>query len=266
MTCITPEEGGQVASLNATLALSDAETSHLALDEFGRLTTMKTTSFPETESDTQAEQMAPKQAPSVLEQAGGTEGIIYSALPALVFVFANSIGGTQVAVIAALVFAVGIGVFRLIRKESVQPAIGGVFGVAVAAGIVWFTGSAKDYFLIGIWASLAGAVVFVASVLARWPLAGVIWNVASGKGHAWRTDRRSRFYYDVATLVLAAVFGARFVVQQYFYVTDQVGSLGAAKVIMGFPLLALALLVVAWAARSSNKHLKTIGLLPAKGA
>ncbi|MGW7271794.1 DUF3159 domain-containing protein [Streptomyces sp. NPDC054864] len=225
---------------------------------------MKTKSFLETETDAQAEQTAPQQRPSVLDQAGGTEGVIYSALPALAFVVANSAGGMRVAIIAALGVAVAIGVLRLVRKESVQPAIGGVFGVVIAAGIVWFTGSAKDYFLIGIWASLAGAVLFLASVLVRWPLAGVFWNAATGKGNVWRADKRSRLYYDVATLVLAAVFGARFAVQQYFYATDQVGSLGAAKIAMGFPLLALALLVVAWAARSSNKRLVAIGLLPAK--
>lgn len=233
---------------------------------------MKTKSFLATESDKQAEQTeetaqtAPRQQPSVLDQAGGTKGIVYSALPVVAFVVANSAGGLRVAVIAALAVAIGIGVERLVRKESMQPAIGGVFGVAVAAGIVWLTGSAKDYFLIGIWASLAGAVLFVLSVLVRWPLAGVIWNVATGKGNLWRADKRSRLYYDVATLTLAAVFGARFAVQQYFYVTDQVGSLGFAKVAMGFPLLALALLVVAWAARRSNKRLAAIGLLPAKRA
>ncbi|MGW6015134.1 DUF3159 domain-containing protein [Streptomyces sp. NPDC055210] len=235
---------------------------------------MRTKSFLETQSDpsgtqaeqpgTQAEPTAPRQQPSVLDQAGGTKGIVYSALPALAFVVAHNFSGTAVSIAAALGVAVAIGVLRLVRGESVQPAIGGVFSVVVAAGVVWFTGSAKDYFLIGIWASLAGAVLFLASVLVRWPLAGVLWNAATGKGHAWRADKRSRFYYDVATLVLAAVFGARFAVQEYFYATDQVGSLGAAKIAMGFPLLALALLVVAWAARSSNKRLTAIGMLPAE--
>ncbi|MEW2570831.1 DUF3159 domain-containing protein [Streptomyces sp. NPDC047070] len=235
---------------------------------------MRTKSFLATESDTsgtraeqsatQAEPAAPLQRPSVLDQAGGTKGVVYSALPALAFVVAHNFSGITVSIAAALGVAVAIGVLRLVRGESVQPAVGGVFGVVIAAGVVWFTGSAKDYFLIGIWASLAGAILFLASVLVRWPLAGVLWNAATGKGNAWREDKRSRFYYDVATLVLAAVFGARFAVQEYFYVTDQVGSLGAAKIAMGFPLLALALLVVAWAGRSSNKRLTAIGLAPAE--
>ena len=147
--------------------------------------------------------------------------------------------GKTCAITAAFAVAVAIGVARLVRKESVQPAVSGVFGVALAGGVVWFTGSAKDYFLIGIWGSLAGAILLLASVLVRWPLAGAIWNGATGKGHIWRADKRSRLYYDIATLVMAALFGARFAVKQYFYETDQIGSLGIAKIALGFPLLAL---------------------------
>ncbi|MEU6120833.1 DUF3159 domain-containing protein [Streptomyces sp. NPDC047123] len=195
-----------------------------------------------------------------MEQMGGTRGLVYSTLPVVAFVVANSLGGLTVAVIAACTVAVAIGLERLMRKESLQPALGGVFGVAVAAGISWWTGSAKDYFLIGIWASLGGAVLFFASVLVRWPLVGVIWNSTTGKGTVWREDRRSRYFYDIATLTLTALFAARFGVQLYLYETDQVGSLGAAKIAMGYPLLALALLVAAWAVRASDKRLKAVGL------
>ncbi|GAA2060790.1 DUF3159 domain-containing protein [Streptomyces albiaxialis] len=200
--------------------------------------------------------------PTTLEQIGGTKGLVYSAIPVVAFVLVNNARGLRSAVIAAFAVALGIGVERLWRKESLQPALGGVFGVAVAAGVSWYTGSAKDYFLIGIWASLGGAVLFLLSVAARWPLAGVIWNSATGKGTLWRADKRSRFYYDVATLTLAAVFGARFVVQYALYESDDVNSLGMAKILMGYPLLGLALLVVAWAARCSNRRLKAVGLLP----
>ncbi|MEU5837751.1 DUF3159 domain-containing protein [Streptomyces diacarni] len=199
---------------------------------------------------------------SALDQAGGVKGVVYSALPALVFVVANSAGGLKVGILAALLVACGIAVRRLMRRESIQPALGGVFGVAIAAGVSWYTGSAKDFFLIGIWASLAGAVAFVLSVALRWPLAGLIWNSTTGKGTVWRADKRSRIYYDVATLVLAAIFGARFAVQQYLYQADEVGSLGFAKIAMGYPLLAVGLLAVAWAVRASDKRLKAVGLLP----
>ncbi|MFI6695600.1 DUF3159 domain-containing protein [Streptomyces sp. NPDC050433] len=228
---------------------------------------MQTTTHQETATAVQMNRTTDqRRKPTALEQAGGTKGLVYSALPVVAFVVANNVGGLKTAIIVAVVVAVAIAANRLLRKESLQPALGGLFGVAIAAGITWYTGSAKDYFLIGIWASLAGAVLFVASVLARWPLAGLIWNAATGRGTVWRADRRSRLYYNIATLVLAFIFGARFVVQQYLYEADEVDSLGYAKIAMGYPLLAVGLLVVAWAARASDKRLKAVGLLPARGA
>ncbi|MEV5807196.1 DUF3159 domain-containing protein [Streptomyces parvulus] len=210
------------------------------------------------------EAMEQRSKPTVLEQAGGTKGLVYSALPVVAFVVANSLAGLRTAVVVAGLVAVAITVNRLLRRESVQPALGGLVGVVIAAGFTWYTGSAKDYFLLGIWASLAGAVVFVLSVLVKWPLAGVIWNGATGKGTIWRADRSSRRYFNVATLTLATIFGARFVVQKYLYDNDEVGSLGAAKIVMGYPLLAVGLLVVAWAAKASDRRLRAAGLLPAR--
>lgn len=190
--------------------------------------------------------------------------MIYSALPALAFVVANAMGGLAVGIMVALGIAVIIGIERLVRKESVSPALGGVLGVAIAAGVAWWTGSAKDYFLLGIWLSLAGAVLFLGSVAVRWPLAGVIWNSMTGKGQVWRKERRSRFYFDIATVTLALIFAARFVVQQYLYTQDEVGSLGVAKIVMGYPLLAVGLLVTAWAVRASDRRLRALGLIEAK--
>jgi hypothetical protein len=228
---------------------------------------MKTANVQETATGMQAMRTTDQRhQASPLDQVGGPKGLLYTALPIVAFVIANNTRGLKAAVIASVAVAVGIAAERLKRKESIQPALGGLFGVAVAAGISWYTGSAKDYFAVGIWASLGGAVLFLASVLARWPLAGVIWNAAAGKGNLWRADGRSRFYYDVATLVLATIFGARFVVQQWLYESDEISSLGFAKIAMGYPLLGLGLLVTAWAARCSDKRLKAVGLLPAECA
>ena len=199
---------------------------------------------------------------SVLEQAGGIKGLVYATLPVVAFVIANTIAGPTAAIVVAVAVALAIAAHRLLRKESVQPALGGLFGVAVAGGVSLITGDAKDFFLLGIWANLAGAILFVTSVVVRWPLAGLLWNSALGKGVIWRSDRRSRLYYDIATLVLAAIFGARFVVKQYLYDADEVGWLGFTKIAMGYPLLAVGLLVVAWAARASNRRLKAVGLIP----
>mgnify|MGYP000926888262 CR=1 FL=1 len=69
---------------------------------------------------------------------GGLSGLIYSSLPVLVFVPINTTLGLQPAVIAAVAVAAAILVWRLIRRESVQPAVSGFIGVAVCALIAWY--------------------------------------------------------------------------------------------------------------------------------
>lgn len=199
-----------------------------------------------------------KPEPTMLQQMGGVSGLIYSSLPVVVFVLANAFFGLKAGIWSALGSAVAITVLRIVRREPLQPAISGFFGVAIAAFIAFRTGSAKGFFLFGIWASLVYCAVFAVSILVRWPLAGLVWNLLNGTGTAWRADKPSRHGYDLATLALAAVFGARFVVQRWLYEADYTGWLAFAKIAMGYPLYGLALLVVVWAVRRSDKRLKEL--------
>ncbi len=193
--------------------------------------------------------------PTLLEQMGGVSGLLYSSLPVVVFVLANAVFGLTVAIWSAVGSAVAIAVVRLVRKEPLQPAISGLFAVGIAAFLAYRTGSAKGFFLFGIWTSLVYFAVLAGSVVVRWPLAGVVWNLLNGSGMAWRKDKASRLGYDIATLALAAVFAARFVVQRWLYDEDLTGWLAFAKIAMGYPLYGLALLVVVWAVRRSDRRL-----------
>ena len=210
----------------------------------------------ETEPDSAVEQTEQPQ-PTLLEQMGGISGLVYSSVPVLVFVLVNALAGLMPAIWTSLGVAVAITVFRVVRKGPLQPAISGFFGVAVAAFIAYRTGSAKGFFLFGIYASLVYGGALVLSMIARWPAVGLVWSVLNGHGHGWRRDRSARFGYDVATLTWALVFGARFVVQRWLYDTNQVGWLAFAKIAMGYPLMAVALLVTFWAVRRADQRLKT---------
>jgi hypothetical protein len=192
--------------------------------------------------------------PTVLQQAGGIPGLIYASVPSVVFVAAEAVTGLHAATALAVGAGAGIALLRLLRKEPLQPAVSGLLGVAIAAFIAYQSGEAKDYFLVGIWGSLVLAVVFFASVLARWPLVGVIWGAMSGGGQAWRADTSARMGYDIATLALVAVFAARFVVQNWLYGQDTIGWLAFARIAMGYPLSAVALLVVVWAIRRADRR------------
>ena len=188
-----------------------------------------------------------------MDQLGGVSGLVYTSLPILIFVPVNSIWNLTAAIWAAVGVAVAIAAWRVFRKESIQPAISGVLGVAVSAFIAHRTGDAKGYFLFGIYTSLAYGAAFVVSILVRWPLVGIIWGFLNGHGNLWRRHKGAVRAYDIATAAWALVFGARYVVQSQLYDTDHTGWLAVARIAMGWPLAGLAFLVTIWAVRKADR-------------
>ncbi len=192
---------------------------------------------------------SPQRTPTLLEQLGGIGGLVASVIPVVVFVAVNPFAGLVPAIWAALGVAIALGVWRLIRREPVQPAVSGILGVALCAFIAYRTGEARGFFLYGIWYSLVAGVALMVSVVVRRPLVGVLWSVLNGSGFSWLTNRRAKLGFDVATAVWAVFLLARFVVQRYLYDLQQTEWLGVARLAMGLPLTALAALVTIWAIR-----------------
>ncbi|WP_199178241.1 DUF3159 domain-containing protein [Mycobacterium hubeiense] len=190
---------------------------------------------------------------ALLEQMGGVSGIIYSSLPVVVFVPVSSAFGLMPAIYSALAVAALILVWRLIRRESTQPAVSGFIGVGVCALIAYLVGESKGYFLLGIWMSLFWASVFTLSVVIRRPVVGYIWGWVNGHGRGWREVPKAVLAFDIATITWVLVFGSRFVVQNHLYDADQTGWLGVARIAMGWPLTALAALATYFAIRAAQR-------------
>ncbi|WP_254781636.1 DUF3159 domain-containing protein [Modestobacter sp. DSM 44400] len=110
----------------------------------------------------------------VLGQLGGWRGMLDATLPTVAFIVANGIGGLRPGIWAALGAAVLVFLLRLVRRESVQQGISGLFAVAVAVAIAARSGEARDFFAVGLIRNAGLGIVLLGSVLVRWPLVGVI--------------------------------------------------------------------------------------------
>jgi Protein of unknown function (DUF3159) len=195
----------------------------------------------------------------LLGQVGGVSGLVYSSLPVVIFVIASSVSGLCVAIASALAVAALILLWRLIRRESPQPAFSGFFGVAICALIAYIVGESKGYFLLGIWMSLLWAVVVAVSVVIRRPLVGYAWSWASGRGRGWRDVPRAVYAFDIASICWVLVFAARFVVQGLLYDTDRTGWLAFARIAMGWPLTVVAALATYAAIKSAQRAMSAAG-------
>jgi hypothetical protein len=183
--------------------------------------------------------------------------MVSSLLHVVVFMLVNALVALGPALVAAVAVAVVIAIWRLARREPLLPALVGLFGIGVCALTAYCTGEAKGFFLLGIWFSALLCVVCTISVLMRWPLAGAIWHGINGDGQSWRADNMLLRTYTMASLFWAAMFGAKFAVQEWLYSTDQTRWLATAEIATGPPLTALALLGTFWAVRRARRRATT---------
>jgi hypothetical protein len=196
----------------------------------------------------------------LLTSIGGWSGALITAIPTAVFILVNVATALRPAIFAAVGSALVLSVYRLIRKQSVQQALSGLIGVAVAAAIAARTGQARGFFLLGIWTSFAYAVPFAVSVLVRRPLVGLLWEFLDptpGPDDAppWYRRRGLLLAYTWATLAGLVVFLSRGIVQATLYHKNATGWLAFARIAMSYPLFLAAVGFSFWVVQRARRRL-----------
>lgn len=180
----------------------------------------------------------------ILAAMGGKKGLLDSGLPALVFLVSfNFTKDVTQSAYAALGLSLVLTLIRLIRRETVQHAISGVIGVAICAWLANRSGKAEDFYLPGLWTNAIYGAVYLVSIIARWPVIGLIIGPLLEENLRWRKDPLRTKVYIKATWIWVAMFSIRLLVQYPLYVSGNVNLLGTTRLIMGYPLFILA----AWA-------------------
>jgi len=225
----------------------------------------------------------------VLDQLGGWRGMVDASLPTVAFIVGNAVGGLSPGIWSAVGAAVLVFGLRLVRRQSVQQAVSGLFAVVVAVAIAAYSGHARDFFVLGILRNALIGVVLLGSVLVRRPLVGVVaeflapshlGGMAEGTAlpflrrrgatpapvaprersadpapeRHWREDRRMLRAYTWLTLLWTAMFAARVLVQGPLYKANAVGWLGTMSVVLGLPLFGAVLVVTLWVIARLHRH------------
>jgi uncharacterized protein DUF3159 len=192
----------------------------------------------------------------VLDRLGGRRGLVDGAVPSLLFAATNAVGGVlgngdralPLAVTAAVTAAVALGVLRRVQGTSLAGVVRGLVVLAAAAGLALRTGQARDFFLPGLYVDAGYAIALAGSVLTGRPLVGYAYAAVFRVGR-WRHDARLRRVLGIATLGWAASYALRASVQLVLYRADEPGLLAVAKLVLGWPLTAVAVVLTLRAVR-----------------
>lgn len=192
----------------------------------------------------------PSFSEQLAEQLGGVRGLTESSIPVLIFVVVNVVWSLNPALIGSVVVALGIVAFRAAQREPIRHAINGLVGVGIGAMIAWRTGDAKNYYLPGILMSFLYGGLLMLSAAARHPAIGYVWAViAAGGKHTWRRRARLLRTFQWLTVLWAATFLLKGLVQGWLWLVDEATLLGIARLSMGYPPYLLMLGVTVWAVR-----------------
>ena len=174
---------------------------------------------------------------------GGWAGIVDSGLPFLVFTIAYlaTDRNLQVTLYAALGTAAILAVLRLARKQSLQQVLAGLFGIAIAAFLARRTGNADNFFLPGILTNAAYTAACLVSILAKRPLLGYVLEAMRGNDMSWVKDTKKHKLFSTITWVWTLMFGIRVAIMLPLYFLGQTAALGTLKILLGYPLFALAI-------------------------
>jgi hypothetical protein len=194
---------------------------------------------------------------------GGRRGMVEAAMPTVTFTFTYIFTKElRLAIALSVAIAVVMLGIRLVQRQTVQFVINALFGIGVGCFFVWLGGrnggdasqQALAYFVPGLIYNAGYAVAMVLSILARWPVVGLLVGAVAEDPLEWRRDRQIVRLCSNLTWVLVVPCLLRVVVQVPIYLAGRaaddadpyITALGLAKVSMGWPLQVAALAVMAW--------------------
>ncbi|MHA6763322.1 DUF3159 domain-containing protein [Streptacidiphilus sp. PAMC 29251] len=174
---------------------------------------------------------------SLIDAFGGVRGMVDMTVPGFVFVLLYTITkDLGVSTWSAVGITALLVVVRLARRETLKHAFGGVLGVAIGAFIALKSGKAENFYLPSMIYGVVLGLVYLVSVLVRWPLIGMMLGPILGENMTWRTQNPGRLAaYTKATWVWIALFALRAAILFPLYWANKVTWLGVAKIGLGVP-------------------------------
>jgi intracellular septation protein A len=167
-----------------------------------------------------------------------TDLLVDSALSPAVFVGVNLAAGLKPAAIAALALAVLIMAYRLVKRQDVTYAFGGVFGTGIAVAIALKTGDTEGFF----WPKvLTNTLIFLGlagSVLFKKPAIGFLMETVMQTPSKWWQHPRVRPALSEWTMVWALSAAFKAVVYLLLILAGRDGALLGVSVAFGYPLTA----------------------------
>jgi hypothetical protein len=173
----------------------------------------------------------------------GRRGVIDIVLPPLLFLVLVTWADFTIAIWGSLSLAVLLMVRRLVRRESVLTAVGGVVGVLLSMALVQILNREEGFFLPNILIGMGTVLLAVGSILAGKPMVAWTSYLARRWPWGWYWHPRVRPAYTEVTWFWALFFMLKAGLQLSLYRSQQVEQLAGLNLLSGWPATLLLLII-----------------------
>ncbi len=179
----------------------------------------------------------------ILAALGGTRGLVDSGLPSVLFLVVFNFGHhLHAALYASIALSIVLTFFRLLKRESLQHAMSGLFGIAICALFAGHSGKASAFYLPSIYKNIFFLALYGGANVIRFPLLGMVIGPIVGENLEWRKHPARKKVYTQAGWLWAGMFALRIAIQYPLYRANKLNELGVANFFLGYPLY----LIVLW--------------------
>lgn len=160
---------------------------------------------------------------------------IDALFPPLVFVIINGLFGLEAASIISVATALGFGVRRLMKKQDLKYALGGLLGVLVAVGFAYLSGNATNFFIPKIISGGFMVALSLTTLLMGKPLAAWLSHLTRGWPMAWFLRKDVKPAYREVTFLWTLLLAFRLFVQILLFRGRNLSQMFLINTLMGTP-------------------------------
>ena len=163
-------------------------------------------------------------------------------LPLLIFLITNPLFGVNVALWGSLATAGLFAIVRILKRESLVYALGGLGGVLLAGVFVKLSGSESGFFLPGLISGAITVILCVMTTVLNRPL--VAWSsfIARRWPLDWYWHPKVLPAYSEVTIIWAVSFSIRLLLEVWLFQQEAVSALGITRVLLGWPYTIILLI------------------------
>lgn len=172
----------------------------------------------------------------------GSRSVIDIVVPPLLFLALVKWLGFSYAVWGALSLAVLFMIWRIVRRQSILAAVGGVVGVLLSLALVQILNREEGFFLPGILTGMATVLLTVSSIIAGKPMVAWTSYLARRWPLDWYWHPRVRPAYTEVTWFWAIFFLLRVGLQLNLFQAAQAEQLAGINLLLGWPATLLLLI------------------------